>query len=214
MTRVKICGIREVEHALAAASAGADFIGLVFALSRRRITPEGAAEIVRSLKRMENPPAAAGVFVNLPAAEINATAAFCGLDYVQLSGDETWEFCKEIRLPVIKALHIKSGSSSEGVLQEIKTGYAILSRERLTILLDTGVEGFYGGTGRVFDRQLAKETAASYPLIIAGGLTPAGVGQVVREIKPWGVDVSSGVETGGRKDMGKIKDFIQAVKGL
>jgi phosphoribosylanthranilate isomerase len=213
VTRIKICGITQVEQALAAAAEGADYIGLVFAASRRKVTGEKAAEICGILRSLNNPPAAVGVFVNLKAEEVNNTAVSCGLDYVQLSGDETWEYCRQIRLPVIKALHVSASSSLESLIGEIKQGYAALSPERLTFLLDTQVQGFYGGTGQSFDLRLAQEIAARYPVIIAGGLDCENIRRVVREVRPWGVDVSSGVETGGIKDIGKIKEFIRNVRG-
>jgi phosphoribosylanthranilate isomerase len=212
MTRIKICGIMETEGALAAAKEGADFIGLVFAPSRRKILPTQAIEIVRAVRRLPNPPAAVGVFVNLPAQGVNAIAAFCGLDYVQLSGDETWEYCRDIQRPVIKALHVSEQSTSQSLINEIQAGYAVLPADKVTFLLDTQVKGFYGGTGRTFDLQLAREAAAKYPVIIAGGLTPASAGTIIRQVRPWGVDVSSGVETAGKKDIRKIKEFIQAVR--
>jgi phosphoribosylanthranilate isomerase len=212
VTRIKICGIRQVEQALTSAAEGADYIGLVFAPSRRKVTAEQAAGITGVLRSLKNPPAAVGVFVNFKAEEVNNTAVSCGLDYVQLSGDETWEYCRQIRRPVIKALHVSGGSTLESLIGEIKQGYAALSAEKLTFLLDTQVQGLYGGTGQTFDLRLAQEIAARYPVIIAGGLDCENIRRVVREVQPWGVDVSSGVETGGIKDIGKIKEFIRNVK--
>ena len=94
----------------------------------------------------------------------------------------------------------------------MRKGYALKSKRRLIVLLDTHVDGTYGGTGQTFNWQLAKEIADEYPVIVAGGLTPENVGQLVSEVKPWGVDVSSGVETAGKKDIKKIEEFIRRVK--
>jgi phosphoribosylanthranilate isomerase len=210
MTRIKICGIMETEGALAAE--GADFIGLVFAPSRRMILPTQAIEIVRAVRSLPHPPATVGVFVNLPAQGVNAIAAFCGLDYVQLSGDETWAYCRDIQRPVIKALHVSKQSTSQGLINEIQAGYAALPADKLIFLLDTQVKGLYGGTGRTFNLQLAREVAAKYPVMIAGGLTPDSAGTIIRQVRPWGVDVSSGVETASKKDIRKIKQFIQSVR--
>ena len=212
MTKVKICGLTEVEPALATAGCGADYLGLVFAPSRRRILPEKAGEIVNAVREAGYRSSIAGVFVNSAAAEVNLIAESCRLDWVQLSGNETWEYCLDIQRPVIKTMHISEACIPGDIIHNIEKGYRLLSRERLMILLDTqGIEA-YGGTGRIFDWQIAKEISRLFPVIVAGGLTPENAGKLVREVSPWGVDVSSGVETGGRKDVQKIRDFIYRVK--
>jgi len=212
MTRVKICGIMEIDHALAAAQTGADYLGLVFAASRRRILPVKALEIIRAVRRLERPPQMVGVFVNSPAADVNYIAENCKLDVVQLSGDESWDYCRDIKKPVFKAIHITPGSTVETVVETIKNGYQALGTDKLTCLLDTHSQSAYGGTGLAFSPQIAIGAAAQYPVLIAGGLTPETVGDLVREANPWGVDVSSGVETDGKKDIRKIRYFIQTVK--
>jgi phosphoribosylanthranilate isomerase len=213
MIKVKICGMTDADQAAAAAAAGADFIGLVLASSRRQVTPQRAAEIASAIHALHHPPEVVGVFVNRPAAEVNFIAEQCNLDRVQLSGDETREYCRAIKKPLIKAIHISRNRTAGEIRAEIQRGYELISPEKLIFLLDTQVKGSYGGTGLSFDRAIAKEVAASYAVIIAGGLTPENVGPLVNEVRPWGVDVSSGVETEGRKDPEKIREFIRRAKG-
>ena len=210
MTKVKICGITEVFQAQAAIEAGADLIGVVFAPSPRQVTHEKAREIVAAVKKYSLP--VAGVFVNMPAATVNTVASSCELDWVQLSGDETWEYCQQIEKPVIKAIHVSREWGEEELLAHLEDGERRLGSKSPIYLLDTFVENQYGGTGQVFAWELAKRAAVKYPVIIAGGLHPGNVGQVVASLRPWGVDVSSGVESEGVKDVDKIKAFVQAVR--
>ncbi len=211
MTRVKICGISRAEDALAAAEAGADFIGLVFAPSKRQLNAGRAEEIVKALKGLERPPRTVGVFVNLPAIEVERAAERCGLDRVQLSGDEPWDYIRDIALPVIKAVRVKAGQSGSDILAEMERGQRYMDGDFIC-LLDCAVAGSYGGSGRAFDWAAAREAAERFRVIVAGGLSPDNVGEAIRMAAPWGVDVSSGVESRGRKDIAKIKAFIDAVR--
>lgn len=211
MTKIKICGLSDFGTSLAAIQSGADFIGMVFAPSHRQIPMEEAVHLLRSIHNLKPRPVIAGVFVNRVATGVNRVAELCGLDWVQLSGTETWEYCKQIERPIIKAIHI-SGQKSEEVMADIEKGHQILGTRELIYLLDTASKEAYGGTGQTFDWQVAKEVAARFPVMIAGGLTPDNVGQLIEEVQPWGVDVSSGVETNGLKDIAKINAFIQAVR--
>jgi len=211
MTRVKICGIRDTTHALAAVEAGADFIGLVFAPSQRQVSPAKACEIASAVKKSSNATKVVGVFVNAPSSQVNEIADFCALDLVQLSGDESWEYCREVVGPIIKAIRVDQQSPAE-LYTELSAGSKLPPSQKFITLLDSQVEGKYGGTGESFDWKLVQQVAKRFPVIIAGGLTAANVGQLVREVKPWGVDVSTGVESNGLKDASKIRAFVKAVR--
>ena len=212
MTKIKICGLSEVEHAVLAARSGANLLGMVFAPSRRRVSPERALRLSEAIHELKNSPELVGVFVNLETQEVNRIANSCQLDWVQLSGGESWDYCWKIERPVIKVIHISAEAKADEVLADIEMGYRLFKESELLCLLDTGAVNAYGGTGQLFNWQVAEEVAARFPVIIAGGLTPDNVGQLVREVHPWGVDVSSGVESNGQKDSTKIRAFIEAVK--
>lgn len=198
--KVKICGITDMEAALAAVNAGADALGFVFAESKRKIEPEKARDIVRKLpsKVMK-----VGVFVNVAKAKIESIAEAVGLTHIQLHGDETPEFCKSLQLPVIKAIRIEDHESLKKIM-EFPCEY---------VLLDGPKGIFYGGNGLKFDWSLAaKQNFAGKKIILAGGLTPDNVAEAVMLVRPYMVDVSSGVETDGKKDLHKVKEFLKNAK--
>jgi phosphoribosylanthranilate isomerase len=212
MTWVKICGISDIESAIAASEAGTDYLGMVFAPSKRQVTPEKALQIVEAVRQLDSLPQIVGVFVNKPAAEVNQIADYCKLDWVQLSGDENWGYCKKIETPLIKVFHIAPDARQAEIATDVWKGYAFVPPNRLICLMDSAVSGAYGGTGTPFNWQVAKSVAQKFSVMIAGGLTPDNVGELLRLTRPWGVDVSSGVETNGRKDIAKFKAFIETVR--
>lgn len=197
-TRIKICGIKDAGIALMAFNAGADAIGLVFAPGKRRVTPEQAREICSVL-----PPFVfkVGVFVNAPVAEIADVADYAGLDAIQLHGDEPPEMCRLFRQKVIKAFRVGGALNMEEI-----TGYPADA-----YLFDTLAEGGSGGTGKTFDWSKVNRSF-SRPVILAGGLHPGNVRQAIKTIRPFAVDVSSGVETDNVKDPEKIAEFIKACR--
>ena len=212
MTRVKICGISDIESAIAACQAGSDYLGIVFAPSRRQVTPENALKIVEAVQQQEPHPQIVGVFVNRPAPEVNQIANYCKLDWVQLSGDENWEYCIKIRARLIKVFHIAVDARQAEISTEVWKGYSVIPPKQLICLLDSIVEGSYGGNGMPFNWQVAKSVSEKFSVMIAGGLNPDNVEELMKSTKPWAVDVSSGVETNGKKDVIKMKTFIQAVR--
>lgn len=197
--RVKICGIQDPRTGAAAAQAGADAIGMVFAKSQRQVTPEQAREICQALPPMVT---RVGVFVDTPAAEVRQIASFCGLDVVQLHGQESPGYCQELGLRCIKALAAK-----DGLTLEKSSLYPVSA-----VLVDTYVKGLSGGTGLTFNWHLLEELNLKAPLILAGGLNPGNVGRAVALVRPYGVDVSSGVEVNGQKDIQLIKAFIKRTR--
>ena len=211
-TTVKICGVRSLDDALVAAQAGADYFGMVFVPGRRRrVEPEAARVISDDLHDLgPDAPKSVGLFGDQPLDEVLDTIAMAGLDYVQLCGEESLDYCRAVlrRAGVIKVLHVANDDSADAVAyvaNEIDT----FAAAGCTVTLDSQVVGLHGGTGQSFDWRIAAQLAASgRRFLLAGGLTPANVAEAVAVVRPWGVDVSSGVETDGAKDPGKIKQFV------
>lgn len=202
MTRIKICGITRAEDGLAAAQAGADAIGLVFYTpSPRHVSIAQAAEIARAL-----PPfvTTVGLFVNPGAEEVEAVLHQLHLDLLQFHGEEPPEFCRRFGVPYLKAVRVKPG------LDLVQ--YADFYPDAKGLLLDAYVEGKAGGTGQSFDWGLIPEQLP-LPVVLSGGLDPTNVETAVRRVRPWAVDVSSGVEAArGIKDAAKIAAFVQGVR--
>jgi len=202
MTRVKICGITRIEDGVAAAQAGADAIGLVFApASPRRVSAEQAADIAAAL-----PPfvSCVALFVDPGAAQVRAVLKTFRPDLLQFHGDEPPDFCAAFGLPYLKAVRVRPGTD---LLQ-----YAALYAGARGLLLDAYHPDSHGGTGQRFDWDLIPRNLPR-PFILAGGLNPNNVAAAVRRVRPWAVDVSSGVEIAkGIKDAGLIARFIREVR--
>jgi phosphoribosylanthranilate isomerase len=193
---VKICGICDLDAAQAAVEAGADLLGFHFCSSDRRVTPEEAKAIVDALAVR---PKIVGVFIDQDASEVRQIADFVGLDMLQLHGSEEPGF--DAGRPVIKVLKIREGQVPDAA------GWPD------PIMLDSWSIDQRGGTGRAWDWELARELLTSRKVFIAGGLEPGNVGKAVSEFKPYGVDVSSGVEASVRvKDHNKVRAFVHAVR--
>lgn len=196
MIRVKICGICDLDGARSAAESGADLIGFHFCRSDRRVTPEEAKKIVDDLAVR---PGVVGVFIDQEPDEVRQIAEFVGLDLLQLHGSEAPGF--DAGKPVIKALKVRNGELPD------------VDPWPDPIMLDSWSADQRGGTGRTWDWGLARELARRRRVFIAGGLEPGNVGTVVNALKPYGVDVSSGVEARVRfKDPEKIRAFVHAVR--
>lgn len=207
MTKIKICGITNLNDALAAADAGADLLGFNFYPESPRYIDIGLCRGITSklLNRYAHV-VFVGVFVNMPASEIYATIETCGLELAQLHGDETPEMLVVLGGRAFKAFH---GVPDDTTI----TGYTRVAAPAL--LVDAAVKGVYGGSGVVADWSAAAELSKGVPLLLAGGLTPENVAEAVRQVHPWGVDVASGVEVSpGVKDFGKMKRFVEAARKI
>jgi anthranilate synthase/indole-3-glycerol phosphate synthase/phosphoribosylanthranilate isomerase len=228
----------QVADAVAAAEAGADFVGIMFAPeSRRRVSVEEAAQIVRAvgtplreLEQDEPPPlhpgrfetAAAwfahgaealerllgrkrplvvGVFADQPAEEINQIADESGIDLVQLSGSEAWSECLLLNRQAVKAVAPAAGVMAADIVESVEAGAA------LGLMLDAS-----RGRGKVGEWEVAAEVAKTLPIWLAGGLSPENVGEAIARVRPWAVDVSTGVERDGRKDGEMIRAFVKTVR--
>lgn len=199
---IKICGLSTPEAVKTAVENGASHIGFVFAKSRRQVTPEQARQLSKDVPKSVKK---VGLFVNAGLDEIAQTIKTAGLDMVQLHGDENVAFANQISVPVIKAFGIKNG--------QLPSDMAAFKHH--VILLDAPPAQFAGGSGQQFDWEKVELSAlAGYQFFVAGGLTPDNVSKAIAIFQPTGVDVSSGVETDGVKDVEKIRLFITNSKKI
>ena len=205
--KVKICGITNLEDAVAAIEAGADLLGFNFyRKSARYIEPAAARSIVAQIRSSARRPQVIGVFVNSSALEIQSIMREVDLDQAQLHGDESIETVRQVG--GFKAIRPQSLEEAE---KQAKT-YVVAGQPAL--LIDAYRKGEYGGTGQVGDWSLAAKIARQYPILLAGGLTPENVAEAIRQVQPWGVDVASGVESApGKKDTAKMKEFVSKARG-
>lgn len=201
-TRVKICGITNIEDAKAAISLGVDALGFIFAKSPRKIEPERAKEIILNL-----PPiiSIVGVFVDEKEETVKKIASHCGLNTLQFHGSETPEYCNLFDQKVIKAFRIKDEMSLKEIPRYQKWANAFL--------LDTYKKGIRGGTGKTFDWKLAVKSKVFGPIILSGGLRPNNVKEAILQVRPYGIDVGSGIESlPGKKDHRLLEDMIKQVR--
>jgi phosphoribosylanthranilate isomerase len=215
ITRVKICGITTVEDAFSAAEAGADLLGMIFyPKSPRYVTPERAADIVRAVRRTmgTSAPRCVGVFVNESVASVRAVLRQVRLDLAQLHGDEPPEVVGQLQPRAFKA--IRPATSAEATAQAGVFAPRVSGDSNIPqLLVDAYHPRHYGGTGIVVDLDMACGLSRSFRILLAGGLTPETVGPIVEQVRPWGVDVSSGVERiKGRKDRVRVAAFVAAVR--
>ena len=235
--RVKICGLTLPEHAVACVEDGVEMIGLVFwERSKRHVSVEQARRVTAALPPRTAPPAVTltpgpglwfegcaaaverlidagqgrplvvGVFADQPVSLMNSIAEAADLDLIQLGGDEPWEMAFQLRRPAIKTLRVGGDSNAAGLLASVETGTASL------LLMDAAVPGLPGGAGVRADWDVAADLARSLPVMLAGGLNPDNVPEAVARVQPWAVDVSSGVERDGVKDVVLIDAFVRAAR--
>jgi len=203
MVKIKICGITNSEDAHLAVDLGVDVLGFVFAPSARQVTPERVRSIIETL-----PPfvGTVGVFVDTPEADVREIVEFCGLTMIQFHGNESPEFCRRFMPKAIKAFRLKDAESLLSI--------GAYEGHVRAILLDTYQKGMAGGTGKTFPWELAvKAKTSALPVILSGGLSPSNVGQAVATVRPYAVDVNSGVEERpGKKDPVLLKQLMAAIK--
>ena len=215
MMRFKICGLRDIDSALVSADAGAALLGFAFVHGvRRQLTLEqGQAIIPRVAQELgQDRPGLVGLFADQDIDEVNHIIQACGLDYAQLCGSETPDYWERVGAKVIRQTKVKTlASRRETVDAALAQIREVVSRGNIP-QLDSYKEGAFGGTGHTFDWDIAARLSENYDVVLAGGLTPDNVATAIRQVDPWMVDVSSGVETDGVKDHAKICAFAEAVK--
>ncbi len=203
-TRIKVCGITRQKDAERAIALGADSLGFIFAQSPRQVDPDRVREITGMMPLMVD---AVGVFVNEELHVVKEIIQYCGLTMVQLHGDESPAFCRDVNCRVMKSFRVGPHTTAEDL--------APYGGQVQGFLLDTYHRETAGGTGEVFDWELVERIAPPGPVILAGGLGPDNVGEAIRKVRPFAVDVNSGVESApGRKDYEKLKAFFAAVRDV
>ena len=215
MTKFKICGLRDLDNALVAAEAGADFLGFAFVPgARRRLGVDDARAVIDELRDrcVGTPPRVVGLFADQPADEVNRTVDACGLDMVQLCGQESGDYMRRVDAPVIKMVKVRDEDGLDAAAARTLRAADAIAADGHRVQLDKYKAGAKGGTGHAFDWRVAARVAACHDIVLAGGLDPDNVRRAIDLVSPWCVDVSSGVETGGVKDPARIEAFAAAVK--
>jgi phosphoribosylanthranilate isomerase len=215
MIYVKICGITNLEDALMAAEAGADFLGFVFVPgSPRYIAPEAAGEIMAAVREgnHKSRPYSVGVFVNEPLEHIREVMAVARLDFAQLHGHEAAQLVRALWPRVYKSLRPRDGVEAQEQVEEYRTA---INGNVPAFIVDAFDAHKFGGTGHCADWNVAAQIARRFPILLAGGLNPENVAEAIHIVRPWGVDVSSGVERApGLKDHANVRRFVQVAKGV
>jgi phosphoribosylanthranilate isomerase len=204
---VKICGLRDAQSAIVAARSGADLLGFIFAPSRRQVGAELVAAIISEVRAAGFTTPAVGVFVDPDPAELAGAIAVSGIDVVQLSGEESPDVLGQIDRPVIKGIPAGDTDSTEAIMALVDQWSGVQA-----ILLDASDPHARGGTGKRANWDLAAAIARETNVLLAGGLDSGNVSEAVASVQPYGVDVSTGVETDGVKDPAKIGQFIAAAR--
>jgi phosphoribosylanthranilate isomerase len=218
VTHVKLCGFQTLGPAIAAIDAGVDSLGFVFVpAAHRRLGIHEADALLGDLRKhigTGQAPEIVGLFADQSVEDVQAHIDQLKLDAVQLCGAEDVTYARQLSVPVYKVITVDPDVPISAQIPRIMV---LQQRHQLAghrVVIDTKVAGEYGGTGRRFDWQLAADLAEGFDMNLAGGLTPDNVGDAVMTVKPWGVDASSGVETDGKKDSGKVRAFVEAVRAV
>ena len=216
MTRFKICGLRDAEHAVVAAEAGASFLGFVFVEGvRRQLAVDEAKAVVeeyRARRGDEPGPGLVGLFADQPAEFVIKVVEQCGLGYVQLCGSEDADYWGRLPVPIFRQVRVRDDGDRDSAIRETVQRVRSVADHGQTPHLDTFRPDAQGGTGHTFDWSIAAAVPQRFKAILAGGLTPENVGHAIAAVRPWCVDVSSGVESGGIKDASRIRAFADAVR--
>ena len=215
MTRVKICGLRDAGHASVAAESGADLLGLNLVEGvRRQLSERAAVELVSEYRDRQGDegPGLVGLFADQPLEFVNRVVRECSLDYAQLCGDELPDYWDAVDAKVIRQVRVRDDLPQQEALDQVLRSVGEAVSAGHWAVLDKHRAGLLGGTGESFDWTIAERVARDYDILLAGGLDPHNVGDAISIARPWGVDVSSGVETDGDKDPSKIRAFVEAVR--
>jgi len=214
MTKLKICGLKDYDSANIAIESGADFLGFVFVPGARRcLEINHAKKIIEKLKikHTDKLPNLVGLFANQTIGRVNKIVNNLNLDLAQLCGDENHEYVKAIDIPTIKQVKVVEYNQLDISIAKVREQVESILSYGSMIVLDKYESSSYGGTGKKFNWDIAAELSGNYNLILAGGLNCDNIVEAISQVAPWGVDVSSGIETDGIKDEGKIKKFSASV---
>jgi phosphoribosylanthranilate isomerase len=214
MTKLKICGLKEIENTLTAIDSNVDYLGFIFVPnSKRQITSQKAKNIIQNIK-LQRPnlnQKFVAVFANQTTEEISKIISDCNFDISQLCGNEDESFWAKVPTPIIKQIKIDDSIPLNKFLNKVESEIEKINQNGHIALLDKKIKGIQGGGGQKFNWEIAKILTKNHEFILAGGLTPENIKSAITSVKPWGVDVSSGVETNNAKDNNKISNFSKIV---